>query len=122
MNAANAATTSEMISRVRGRIGDIRSRSFGELAALPEVETARLNVLGEVVWLTVYRKAQSQGNVLLVVQASTDRSFNFDLGVDKSNTDELEDDLFHVEGFIARVNGQMIDAPDDLLQPYQPAA
>lgn len=95
----------EMTAVVQRRAGELRSKSFADLTALPEHDTGDVEILGKPVHLTVHRNIQDSGDVLVVVQAARDRYFGITTQI-------------RVEGFIARPNGETAQAPERLLWDY----
>jgi hypothetical protein len=94
--------TAEMIATVRSRIGDLRAKSFSELAALPERETRSIDVSGKAASLSTYRISRSSDELLIVVQVYRSRF----LGLSEQ---------IRAEGFIASSTGEITQAPEQLL-------
>jgi hypothetical protein len=94
-----------MVASVRSRIGELRAKSFGELAALPERETRRIEVSGKSASLDTYRIYRSSDELLIVVQAYRARFFGLS-------------EQIRAEGFLASSNGETAEAPEPLLRDY----
>jgi len=95
----------EMTAKVQSRASELRQRSFAELAALPEVESGNLDLMGHRVLFTVYRSARAAEELLVVVQAARQRYFGLFTEI-------------RVEGFLANPSGDRVDAPEKLLWDY----
>ena len=103
--AANNPVYVEMTAKVRSRASELRQKSFSELAALPEVESGDLDLLGHRISLTVYRSARAAEELLVVVQAARHRYFGLFTEI-------------RAEGFLANTSGERIEAPEKLLWDY----
>jgi hypothetical protein len=97
--------TAQMIAKVRSRIGELRAKSYRELAGLPERETRNIDVSGKSAALNTYRISRSSDEVLIVVQIYRARFFG------------LSEEI-HVEGFLASSTGKTAEAPEQLLADY----
>lgn len=95
----------EMAKAVRDRLTSLRGMSIAEIEALPESETAQLQLLGEPVPITTYRARTPTGQTLVVVQACHDRWFGI--------TTEIE-----AAGFVVSASGEQVDAAEELLWDY----
>jgi hypothetical protein len=102
---STTAISEEMKTAVRARVAQLREKPFQELAALPGVDTARLEIRGKPVQMNVYRTPHAEDGVLVIVQAARPRY----LGIFTET---------RVEGFVARRTGELTDAPENLLWPY----
>lgn len=95
----------EMAKAVRERLTSLRGMSIAEIEALPESETAQLELLGESVPITTYRTLTPTRQTLVVVQAIHDRWFGI--------TTEIE-----AAGFVLSASGERVDSPEELLWDY----
>ena len=103
--AANNLVYAEMTAKVQARASELRQRSFVELAALPEVESGDLDLMGHRVLFTVYRSEHAAEELLVVVQAARQRYFGMFTEI-------------RVEGFLANPSGDRVEAPEKLLWNY----
>lgn len=103
--AANNPVYFEMTAKVQARAAELRQKSFAELAALPEVDSRHLEVMGRRVEFTVYRSLRDDENLLVVVQALRDRYFGLSTEI-------------RVEGFLANPSGGRVEAPEESLWDY----
>jgi hypothetical protein len=103
--AVETPTTAEMAARVRSRIGELRAKSFDELAALPERETRNIDLSGKSASLSTYRVSRSSDELLIVVQVYRARF----LGLSEQ---------LRAEGFLVSSAGEVTEAPEQLLWDY----
>jgi hypothetical protein len=104
MSGANPAFA-EMAARVETRVGELRRRSFDQLAELPDSNAETIDIPGEKIFICVYRTERDADELLIVVQGARERYFGI-----------LHE--MRVEGFLARSTGERIDAPKELLWDY----
>ena len=104
------ATGSEMKSEMNflagARLATLRQKSFGELAALPEVHSEELPVLGKPIRLSTFRENQDVNHLLIVVQAFRETL----LGISAQ---------ISVVGFVISCSGQVTPAPEEALWEFQ---
>jgi hypothetical protein len=96
---------SQMAELVKARIAELRPKSFDELKVLPEVDAGEFCILDKSVTLTTFRSSSTVDELLIVVQAFRETLLGMTAQI-------------YVEGFVASVAGERLEASEKLLWDY----